>query len=64
MAGNKVGRTPWSAPGPLAGLFPVSEFLLRQKSGTSACRADQGVCPISAEFPFGENKLLKSWNLP
>jgi len=38
-----VGRTPWSAAGPLAGSLPVSDG--GEKSGTRASRADQGGPP-------------------
>jgi hypothetical protein len=45
---NTVGRTPWSAAGPLAGFFGLPACLiLRPKNGSTGTRADQGVCPTS-----------------
>ena len=44
-----VGRTPWSAAGPLAGLSPSGEHLiLGQESASRGTRADQGVRPTSS----------------
>src|SRR5438552_4163098 len=40
-----VGRTPWSAAGPLAGLSRVTSTCLSVKSGSRGARADLGVCP-------------------
>ena len=58
-SGHAVGRTPWSAPGPQPPPWPAScpqeSLFCEQKSGTRACRADQGVCPTtSAELRSGE----------
>jgi hypothetical protein len=45
-----VGRTPWSAAGPLAGLWRAAQA----KSGSGGTRADQGVRPtISAVLEPG-----------
>jgi hypothetical protein len=41
-----VGRTPWSAAGPLAGFLKVGNgLILRENSGPRGTRADQGVRP-------------------
>jgi hypothetical protein len=41
-----VGRTPWSAAGPPAGLFRLpTRWILSPKSVSRGTRADQGVCP-------------------
>jgi hypothetical protein len=41
-----VGRTPWSAAGPLAGFLKVGNgLILRENSGSRGTRADQGVRP-------------------
>ena len=40
-----VGRTPWSAAGPLAGFLKIGSGLLRENSGSRGTRADQGVRP-------------------
>jgi hypothetical protein len=43
---SAVGRTPWSAAGPLAGFFGLSvRWILKTKSGSRGTRADRGVCP-------------------
>jgi hypothetical protein len=51
----KVGRTPWSAAGQLAGLPLVGHRLIvRGKSGTGASRADQGVRPTTSVCAMSE----------
>src|SRR5437867_3667165 len=55
-----VGRTPWSAAGPLAGLFVWVRIFLRPKSGSRGTRADQGVRPtlIGADAARRSKRLL------
>jgi hypothetical protein len=43
-----VGRTPWSAAGPLAGSSMASERSIRREKSVRSGRADQGVRPTNA----------------
>ena len=45
-----MGRTPWSAAGPLAGFLKVGNgLILRENSGPRGTRADQGVRPTKVD---------------